>query len=247
MPWSFGQICCLVCLRQMAHLAARMWQQPQGPIATDNAQSTEHSNSGGLHVTDMKARIRAELATWDPLDLWSLAEMRIFFRDDAEGDVVDTFCIRQGIAREMTRHGEYWRRMSAPSSLGFPEDEAWIRGTGQYPVQAWLNERYPGIPAYFQWSGTLPPTFFWLDVERTGMWAMLEATLLRFMAQGERVPNRQWLIDAMTRRSVLEHLGVAPVAKDLVDLIWAERDKAWVDPMELLNQGVGAAFGMDGC
>lgn len=197
-------------------------------------------------MNDLEALTRAELATWDPLDLWSLAEMSILFRDDADEEVLKTFHTRQGVAQEMTRYDEYRRRMSTPSSMGFPKDEAWIRGEGQYPMQAWLKERHPGIPAYFRWSGTLPPTFFWLDVERTGMWAMLEATLLRFMAQGERVPNRQCLIDAMMRRSVLEHLGVAPEAEDLVDLIWAELDKDRADSMEALNRGVRAAFGMDG-
>lgn len=197
-------------------------------------------------MNDLKARTRAELATWDPLDLWSLAEMRISFMDDADPEVVDRFHTRQRVAQEMTRYDEYRQRMSTPSSMGFPEDEAWIRGEGQYPVQAWLNERHPGIAAYLRWSGTLPSRFFWLDVERTGMWAMLEATLLRFMAQGERVPNRKWLIGAMMQRSVLEHLGVAPAADDLVDLIWAERDKEGADRMEALNRGIRAAIGVDG-
>lgn len=170
--------------------------------------------------------------------MWSLADMSVLFSDGADIAVLNAFHTRQRVAREMTRYDAYQQRMSAPSSMSFPEDDAWIHGEGQYPVQAWLNERHPGIPAYFRWSGTLPPTYFWMDVERTGMWAMLEATLLRFMAEGERVPNRQCLIDAMMRRSVLEHLGVAPAAEDLVDLIRTELGGDRVDSTETLNRGV---------
>jgi hypothetical protein len=56
-------------------------------------------------MTDLDEQTRAELASWDPMALWDLADMHILFRDDADDVVIGNFRRRQRMAQEMTR---YW-------------------------------------------------------------------------------------------------------------------------------------------
>jgi hypothetical protein len=194
-------------------------------------------------MTELDEQTRAELASWDPMVLWDLADMHISFRDDADEEVLSNFGRRQRIAQELTRYWEYRDKRPAPRAFAFPEGGRWVMGLGRHPAELWLNEQHPGIGAYFQWHGEAPPSYIWFHVERAGLWGMLEQTLLRFMNQGVVVPKWRWLERALLIRSVQQHLGVAPDSEDLMDLIEAERAKEEQDPIDRLNRGILKAIG----
>jgi len=194
-------------------------------------------------MTDLDEQTRAELASWDPMALWDLADMHILCRDDADDVVIGNFRRRQRMAQEMTRYWEYRNKRPAPRAFAFPDSLLWVAGLGQHPAEVWLNEQHPGIPAYCQLHRAVPAYNIWAHVERAGMWSMVEKTLLRYMALGVAIPNWQWLEAAVRTRSVQQHLGVEPDTEDLLDLIEAERAKAEQDPIARLNRAIPTAFG----
>lgn len=194
-------------------------------------------------MSDQRADALAELATWDPMELWGLAELSILFNDDAEPDVRRSFRLRQDVAMELTRYAEHRAKMSAPLKHPIPEDCHWMKGPGPHPTQAWLLEQYPGVAAYFQMDTSTPPPYIWAHIERAALWGIVEKTFLKFLDQRSVVPDWGWWVKAVQQRIVHEHLGIAEEADDLMTLIWAERDKEGEDKIASLNRGIRGAFG----
>lgn len=192
-------------------------------------------------MSDNESSIRAELAQIKIQDLLMIAGAHFQFHEDADPEVVKRISLRTAIARELTRHDEFYAQFKTPMP-SMPEDPLWVIGQGDTEQFVKLNARYPGIVAYFQWARAVPAArHFWPYIEKLKIWAVLEKTLLS--ALNEKVVIADWELIRMNAMEYVRqtYAGQEDLPEDLRSSVHAELDEG--ESMALLNHGVGLVLG----